>query len=34
MKTPTPWRLGALATLLVMGLSDVVDGWIARRYEL
>jgi phosphatidylglycerophosphate synthase len=28
------YRLGALATLLVMGLSDVVDGWIARHYDL
>jgi phosphatidylglycerophosphate synthase len=28
------YRLAALATLLVMGLSDVVDGWIARHYDL
>jgi cardiolipin synthase len=28
------YRLAALATLVVMGLSDVVDGWIARHYGL
>jgi phosphatidylglycerophosphate synthase len=27
-------RWSALATLLVMGLSDVLDGWIARRWQL
>lgn len=27
-------RLAALATLLTMGLTDVADGWIARRFAL
>ena len=31
---PTGWRLAALATLVVMGASDLLDGWIARRWEL
>jgi cardiolipin synthase (CMP-forming) len=29
-----PYRLGAIATLLVMGASDLLDGWIARRFDL
>lgn len=28
------WRLAALGALLVMGASDVVDGFLARRYGL
>ncbi len=31
---PTAWRVAALATLVVMGVSDLLDGWIARRWEL
>lgn len=27
-------RWAALATILVMGVSDVLDGWIARRWSL
>jgi phosphatidylglycerophosphate synthase len=27
-------RIAALATLFVMGASDVLDGWIARRYDM
>lgn len=28
------YRWGAVATLLVIGLSDMVDGWLARRFDL
>jgi phosphatidylglycerophosphate synthase len=31
---PTTWRLAALATLVVMGASDLADGWMARRWKL
>lgn len=31
---PDAYRLGALAVLLVMGVSDLVDGWVARRFDL
>ncbi len=31
---PGPYRLAALATLVVMGTSDLLDGWIARRWQL
>ena len=27
-------RTGALATLLAIGLSDVIDGWLARAFHL
>lgn len=29
-----PYRFAALGTLFLMGASDLVDGWIARRYAL
>jgi len=28
------YRLGAFSVLLALGLSDVVDGWLARRFGL
>ncbi|MDH3205161.1 MAG: CDP-alcohol phosphatidyltransferase family protein [Gemmatimonadota bacterium] len=28
------YRWGAVAVLLVIGLSDLVDGWLARRFDL
>jgi phosphatidylglycerophosphate synthase len=28
------YRWGAVAVLVVIGLSDVVDGWLARRFDL
>ncbi|MCB9887591.1 MAG: CDP-alcohol phosphatidyltransferase family protein [Planctomycetes bacterium] len=28
------WRAWAFATLLTIGLSDVLDGWLARRFGL
>lgn len=28
------FRLGALATLVTMGVTDLLDGWIARRFGL
>ena len=31
---PTTYRAGALATLVAMGVSDVLDGWLARRFDL
>lgn len=31
---PATFRLAALGTLVVMGSSDVVDGWMARRFDL
>jgi len=31
---PGTYRLWALGVLFVMGASDVLDGWIARRYGL
>lgn len=32
--TDQTYRWAALATIVVMGLSDVIDGWIARRWSL
>jgi phosphatidylglycerophosphate synthase len=31
---PGALRVGVLSILVVMGVSDLVDGWIARRYDL
>ena len=31
---PQAFRVAALGTLLVMGGSDLLDGWIARRWKL
>lgn len=32
--TATRWRTAALGVLLAIGLSDVLDGWLARRFHL
>jgi phosphatidylglycerophosphate synthase len=31
---PTVWRLATLGTLILMGASDLADGWIARRWRV
>lgn len=30
----SPFRWGAIAVMLSIGASDLLDGWIARRYDL
>ncbi len=31
---PTTYRWAALTTIFVMGVTDLLDGWIARRFDL
>ncbi|MDG2283079.1 MAG: CDP-alcohol phosphatidyltransferase family protein, partial [Longimicrobiales bacterium] len=31
---PSTWRLIALALMFTMGVTDLLDGWVARRLDL
>ena len=31
---PSTWRLVALALMFTMGVTDLLDGWVARRFDL